>query len=146
MRVEMSTRPGKVVPEGRELALALTAGVLWVLAVALLVPYPEHLRRGILDVQDGVPSSVTYGLAQLRLLGALCLLALAHVLSARGHGTAFLVMRLAGMRVRTVVPRCVLVARVLTWLAVTALVVGGFVAEGLVSPTDCFRTCAPFPR
>lgn len=146
MRVEIGTRPGLVVPEGRALALALGAGALWALAVALLVPYPAHLRRGILDVQDGVPGSVTYGLAQLRVLGALCLLALAHVLSTRAHSAAFLLMRLDGLRVRTVVPRAVPVARALTWLAVVALVIGGFGADSLVSTTDCFRTCAPFPR
>jgi hypothetical protein len=135
-----------VIPHGRELVLAVAAGLLWVLAVIVLIPYPDHARRGILELQGLGGEGLVAGLASLRLIGAGLLLTVAHVLSSRAHGTAVLFSRgLDGMRARTPGPPVVLAVRVLTWTAVVALLVGTWVAEGMVSTTDCFRTCLPFP-
>lgn len=147
MTYEDELRRGEVVPHGWALVLALAAGGLWVLAIVLLIPYPDHARRGVLELQGLGGEGLVYGLAEARLVGAGLLLTLAHTLSSRAHGTTFLIQRgYDGFRERVVVPRLVLTVRLLTWGAVVALIVSTWIADGLVSNTECFRTCEPFPQ
>ncbi len=123
---------GRLVPGGDRLIAALAAGILWLLAVAVMVRVPAAVRTAALSAQR-TREGVAWAGVGAALVACGVALGVAAVLSSRAHGSA------------AAAPWQVRLLRALTWTAFAVLVFGALAAPGLAGP-DCFRTCQPFPR
>ena len=132
MAMTATDQPGAVVPRGRELLCAVSAGLLWLLGLRVLVLVPSVVasahdesnleNRGLWEAQ-----------VFFLLVGSCGLLLLAGWFSLRGHGRW------------AVAPRVVRTVRALTWSTYLALGIGAFVVL-TVYDGACFRSCASFPH
>ncbi len=123
--------PGRLLPRGEELALAVWAGLLWVLAMAALASVPPAVRFAVL-YQQRTNEGIGWAGVGVLLVASGVLLVVATWCSVRAHGT------------QARAPQLVRAVRRLTWGAYAALSLGAVVLNAW-SPT-CFRTCAPFPQ
>ena len=123
---------GRLIPRGRGLVAAITAGWLWSAALALGTRLPGQMRFAhlyLLRTHEGVGWAQVF----ISLLAVGGLLGIAYRLSAIAHGSG----RSAPTPVRVV--RAITVTAFVL-VCVAAVSMDAALGEG------CFRSCEPFPR